>query len=255
MHPCMHASAGTDPLFLSHPVAVELLSLRVQLKPGSASGQSKGTVAGKVCPEPENEEARCTAVVWLPKTDMFAVACASGSIYVYKKVRASPCRPHPPSLHPPTPRSPQNLPPPPLCLPLEFETQSSIVSESSSKFLSLGSSSNKNSGPVSIFAVGGGLIHDMAVSPDGSRLAVACKDGVLRILDLATGACLHGMHSFFGAFLCCSFSADGKFVAAGSEDDLVSVYSMAVRDGRGWGEGGEGLVRGRKGAGAREERG
>lgn len=48
---------------------------------------NKLILAGTVQPEAALEAARCTAVQWVPRSDgMFAVAFASGSIYVYKKV-------------------------------------------------------------------------------------------------------------------------------------------------------------------------
>lgn len=111
------------------------------------------------------------------------------------------------STHPPTP-------------------QAAVIGESASKFLSL-KSSNKNPGPVSSFNLGA-PITDIAPSPDGTKLAAACRDGVLRLLDVAAGTVVGGFQSYFGATLCCSFSADGRFVAAGSEDDLVTVYDLQV---------------------------
>lgn len=38
-----------------------------------------------------------------------------------------------------------------------------------------------------------------------------------------------GFQSYYGAMLCCSFSADGRYVAAGGEDDMVVVYSVHDR--------------------------
>ena len=33
------------------------------------------------------------------------------------------------------------------------------------------------------------------------------------------------MKSYFGGFLCCAWSPTGRFLAAGGEDDLISVMS------------------------------
>jgi hypothetical protein len=64
-------------------VAVILLSLRVQLQ---TALNSKATLVTSLAPEVSNEVARCTAVIWLPKSDdLLACAFASGSIYIYKK--------------------------------------------------------------------------------------------------------------------------------------------------------------------------
>jgi WD repeat-containing protein 20 len=68
-----------------------------------------------------------------------------------------------------------------------------------------------------------------AVSPDGSLLAVAGRHGTLRVYDTTTGALQCGFHSYYGGFLCCAWSPDGRCVAAGGEDDLVAVYSLEER--------------------------
>lgn len=35
--------------------------------------------------------------------------------------------------------------------------------------------------------------------------------------------------SFFGGFLCCTWSVDGRFIIAGSQDDLLSIYGFKSR--------------------------
>lgn len=35
--------------------------------------------------------------------------------------------------------------------------------------------------------------------------------------------------SFFGGFLCCTWSPDGRFIVAGSQDDLLSIYAFKGR--------------------------
>src|SRR5690554_2222624 len=32
--------------------------------------------------------------------------------------------------------------------------------------------------------------------------------------------------SYFGGFLCCSWSPDGKYIAAGGEDDMISIFDV-----------------------------
>lgn len=71
--------------------------------------------------------------------------------------------------------------------------------------------------------LGGGCVHDVAFSPDGRTLAAVCRDGGLRVLDVASGAVLCGTRAYYGALLCVAYSADGKYVAAGGEDDLVGA--------------------------------
>lgn len=75
-------------------------------------------------------------------------------------------------------------PPPPVY-------QSGPVGEGSGKFLSLGSGPKATTPSHTIQLAGGGL-HDLALSPDGCKLAAACADGALRVVDMATGTVVGG---------------------------------------------------------------
>ena len=68
-----------------------------------------------------------------------------------------------------------------------------------------------------------------AVSPDGRHVAVASKDGVLRVYAYPSGGPVAGFKSYCGGLLCCCWSPDGRYVAAGGEDDLLAVYGVAGR--------------------------
>lgn len=72
-------------------------------------------------------------------------------------------------------------------------------------------------------------ITALAFSPSGSTLAVAARDGVLRLLDYPKGTLSGGWKSYFGAFLACAWSPDGRFVAAAGESDCVEVWSTDAR--------------------------
>lgn len=48
---------------------------------------------------------------------------------------------------------------------------------------------------------------------------------------------LVSMQSYFGGVCCVCWSPDGRYIAAGGEDDLVSIYGMAERGVVAWGEG------------------
>lgn len=101
---------------------------------------------------------------------------------------------------------------------------------SSSKFsLGLGSSSKTSTTPTSSHTISGGGINDLAAAPCGTRVAAACRDGAVRLVDVASGTVIGGFQSYYGAMLCCAFSRDGRYLAAGGEDDLVTVYSVAER--------------------------
>ena len=54
-------------------------------------------------------------------------------------------------------------------------------------------------------------------------VALASSAGRLRIFDAGDGATLGGCSTFFGGFTCVAFSRDGLYVAAGGEDDMVTL--------------------------------
>ena len=68
-----------------------------------------------------------------------------------------------------------------------------------------------------------------SISPCGRFLALACRDGVLRVLAVPSGAFLVGFKSYFGGLLCCAWSPDGRLIAAGGEDDVVAVWNFEAR--------------------------
>nr|XP_023013817.1 WD repeat-containing protein 20 [Leptinotarsa decemlineata] len=72
----------------------------------------------------------------------------------------------------------------------------------------------------------GAAINELAFSPNGSQLAVVSQDGSLRIFQYDSMELLGHARSYFGGLLCVAWSSDGKMIAVGGEDDLVTVYSM-----------------------------
>ena len=78
--------------------------------------------------------------------------------------------------------------------------------------LGLGLSSGSKTPVLQLsFEVGGGGLNDAAISPCGGHLAAACKDGVCRILSIGNrGELVTGFRSYYGAFLCCTFSPDSR---------------------------------------------
>lgn len=89
-------------------------------------------------------------------------------------------------------------------------------------------------------------MNDMAFSPCGQFLAVVSQDGLLRIFsfayesnsvvgNVASGAATCpltiqlkcSMKSYFGGLLCVSWSHDGRYLATGGEDDLITVFAFS----------------------------
>jgi WD40 repeat protein len=80
-----------------------------------------------------------------------------------------------------------------------------MTGEGSGKLLSHLSSKSGSSNTVQIIPVPCGGISDAAFSPDGSKLAVANRDGSVRLLDWASGVCIGGFRVSLGlrCSLCC----------------------------------------------------
>ena len=60
-------------------------------------------------------------------------------------------------------------------------------------------------------------------------MAIASQDGFLRIYNFTTQEYYGRMRSYFGGVLCVCWSPDGRYVVAGGEDDLISVWSFEHR--------------------------
>lgn len=45
------------------------------------------------------------------------------------------------------------------------------------------------------------------------------------------------MQSYYGGVQCVAWSPDGRYLAAGGEDDLVSIYGLTEKALVAWGEG------------------
>eukprot|EP00172_Hildenbrandia_rubra_P000394 Plantae.Rhodophyta-Hildenbrandia_rubra.ctg1188.p1 GENE.Plantae.Rhodophyta-Hildenbrandia_rubra.ctg1188~~Plantae.Rhodophyta-Hildenbrandia_rubra.ctg1188.p1 ORF type:complete len:746 (-),score=95.69 Plantae.Rhodophyta-Hildenbrandia_rubra.ctg1188:5002-7239(-) len=61
-------------------------------------------------------------------------------------------------------------------------------------------------------------------------LALACRDGYLRILDFTFNCISLALRSYYGAIISVTWSPDGKYIATGGEDDLVSIWDPVNHD-------------------------
>jgi WD40 repeat protein len=79
-------------------------------------------------------------------------------------------------------------------------------------------------------------LRDIAVAPDGSKLASVGDDMVARIWNAATGERLHELRghaertpsNFTSMLYCCTFSADGRHLATGDRIGHVIVWDVAT---------------------------
>lgn len=80
---------------------------------------------------------------------------------------------------------------------------------------------------IDVLAGHTGRVRDIAISPDGSRIASASGDQTVRIWDSATGEGLLVLKGHRGWVEAVAFSADGRRVASGGRDNLVKVWDIS----------------------------
>jgi WD40 repeat protein/beta-lactamase regulating signal transducer with metallopeptidase domain len=74
----------------------------------------------------------------------------------------------------------------------------------------------------------GGMLA-VAYSPDGSMLASAGDDAVIRLRDLASGRTIRLLEGHSDAVSCLAFSPDGRTLASGSYDRTVRLWDVRSR--------------------------
>ncbi|GAB00071.1 uncharacterized protein L969DRAFT_97295 [Mixia osmundae IAM 14324] len=79
--------------------------------------------------------------------------------------------------------------------------------------------------PISHWKVSRKGLTDLAFSPDTSHLAITSEDGALRIVDADSERLIETYVSYFGAYLCATWSPNGRYLLTGSQDDLVTIYA------------------------------
>ncbi|KAJ4940028.1 hypothetical protein JOQ06_029459 [Pogonophryne albipinna] len=144
------------------------------------------------------DKTRVTCVKWVPGSEsLFLVSHSSGNMYLYNvEHTCGTTAPH-----------------------YQVLKQGENYSVHTCK-----SKSTRN--PLLKWAVGEGALNEFAFSPDGKFLGCVSQDGFLRVFNFDAVE-LHGtMKSYFGGLLCVCWSPDGKYIVAGGEDDLVTVWSF-----------------------------
>jgi WD40 repeat protein len=75
-----------------------------------------------------------------------------------------------------------------------------------------------------------GGVKDLAFSPDGSRIAVASDDGLVRLFDADTGAPQLSLRGSGCAVEGVAFSPDGMKLASTSWCDGVRIWALDIDD-------------------------
>jgi len=144
------------------------------------------------------DKSRVSCLKWVPgRGDTFLVSHASGQLYTYQaELECSHLAPQ---------------------YQLQKQGESFTVYTCKSK-------ATKN--PIYRCSIGDGSLNEFAFSPCGLYIATVSQDGVLRIFHYESMDLVGSARSYFGGLLCVCWSPDGKYVVAGGEDDLVTVYSF-----------------------------
>jgi len=68
-------------------------------------------------------------------------------------------------------------------------------------------------------------VLDVDISPDGSKIAAACWDTIVRIIDVETGSFVNELKGNENAVSAVKFSGDGRYVASAGRDGSISIFS------------------------------
>ena len=160
-----------------------------------------------------NAQGRCTAIAWDPRNPSnVVVAFASGAALVFDIGRAK-----------------------------EDSSPGAVKTEDAEEgsygiVVTRAKSAKHN--PASRWQVGKARINALCFSPptvggtdDGGLLAIATQDGLLRLLDMSTLTVTTTFKSYYGGLRCVDWSADGRCLVAGGEDDNL-VYKHGSRSSR-----------------------
>ena len=77
---------------------------------------------------------------------------------------------------------------------------------------------------LGVLAPGADIVHDVAWSPSGDRIAVASSDATVRVFDTKTGKLIRSIDGHRDWVLAVAWSPDGSRIATGSRDRTAKVF-------------------------------
>lgn len=83
--------------------------------------------------------------------------------------------------------------------------------------------------PLAVYKLSHKPLTSVEFSPDRQTMAITSSDGYLRFMNLGTEVVTDFLPSYYDGFLTCAFSPDGKYLATGGKDDLVTIWSVKRR--------------------------
>lgn len=108
-------------------------------------------------------------------------------------------------------------------------------------------SRKQKTNPLAFWKATNQRVNDLACSPDGNLLALACEDGSLRIIDIVKeeyilvkiysprldadkrSRLIDLYRGYYGGLTCLAWSPDGEYIITGGQDDLISIWSLDDR--------------------------
>ncbi|KAG9007367.1 hypothetical protein FRB94_014394 [Tulasnella sp. JGI-2019a] len=100
-------------------------------------------------------------------------------------------------------------------------SDSAVADKDKEKEMALAATKN----PVSHWRVAKKGIVDFVFSPDVRYIAIVSEDGYLRVVDALNEILVDTYASYFGSLTCVAWSPDGRFIAVGGQDDLITIFS------------------------------
>jgi len=212
------------------PVAVPMhhQATTVTSAPKTFDQQLAATGPSSSSTKNSTKSSKCVAVTWVPKTagNLFVAAYQDGTVNLYQKLVGASTDS---SLLSTTGGSPSTSSPGGglgLGLGLGGSKKSSHQHSLQTRIAQLQAPHGTTSDNQITPSTPTGTANALSPSPDGRYIAVASQTGMLSIHDTRTGSVVTGFKGYYGGLMCCAWSADGVLVAAGGEDDLITVFNV-----------------------------